>query len=139
MITQLRPRLVDVIPERPEAGVLYVSVEYATTLHLCACGCGHEVVLGVAPDDWKILWDGPTVSVSPSVGNWSLPCRSHYVIRRNHIQWERRWSNEEITRGRVADARRKHALSSSAATGPAATALETMPRTWWRRLLRKAR
>jgi hypothetical protein len=129
---------VDVIPERPEAGVLYVSVEYATTLHLCACGCGHEVVLGVAPDDWKILWDGPTVSVSPSVGNWSLPCRSHYVIRRNHIQWERRWSNEEITRGR-ADARRKHAPSSSAATGPAATALETMPRTWWRRLLRKVR
>ncbi|AEA26494.1 hypothetical protein Psed_4334 [Pseudonocardia dioxanivorans CB1190] len=107
MITHLAPRFIDTIPEHPESGVLYVSIEYATTLHLCACGCGYEVVLGIAPRDWKITWDGETVTINPSVGNWSLPCQSHYLIRRNKIVWARRWTNKEIDRGRAADALRK--------------------------------
>lgn len=107
MITRVRPRLVTAIPEHPDTGVFYVSIEYATTLHLCACGCGHEIVLGISPNDWKVCWDGPTISVSPSVGNWSLPCRSHYVIRRNRIHWVRTWNNEEIASTRAADLHRK--------------------------------
>ncbi|MFC4943789.1 DUF6527 family protein [Pseudonocardia sp. GCM10023141] len=136
MITQLQPRLVSTIPEQPEPGVLYVSVKYATTLHLCACGCSNEVVLGISPHDWKITWDGPTVTISPSVGSWSLPCQSHYLIRRNEIRWAQRWSSEEIERGRTADTVRKRSPSSSPATPePLTTAAVARPRQWWRRLL----
>lgn len=139
MITQLQPRLVTAIPEHPETGILYLSVEYATTLHLCACGCGHEIVLGISPNDWKICWDGQTVSVSPSVGNWSLSCQSHYLIRRNRIQLARSWSDEEIARGRAADALRKGSVGGSVVPHPGNTTptAPTPPR--WRRLLRKLR
>jgi len=132
VITQLRPSLVVAIPEQPEPGVLYVSVEYATTLHLCACGCGCEIVLGISPNDWKICWDGLTVSVSPSVGNWSLPCQSHYFIRRNRIRWAPQWSDEEIARARGVDVADKHPSTSSAAPAVAASL-----RRRWRRLLLK--
>lgn len=119
MITQLQPRLVTTIPERPEPGVFYVSIEYATTVHLCACGCGHEIVLGISPNDWKVCWDGVTISVSPSVGNWSLPCRSHYGIRHNRIRWARPWKNEDIARARGADLRRKRPNGGSPTHRPA--------------------
>jgi Family of unknown function (DUF6527) len=118
VITQLKPGLVTEVPEHPEAGVLYVSVEYATTLHLCACGCGHEIVLGISPNDWRICWDGQTVSVYPSVGSWSLPCRSHYFIRRNRIRWARSWSDEEIAYNRTNDAARRHPTDDSAILDP---------------------
>lgn len=139
MITQLLPRLVTAIPELPESGVLYVSVEYATTLHLCACGCGHEIVLGISPDDWKLCWDGQTISVSPSVGNWSLPCRSHYFVRRNCVQWARPWSDEKISRGRAADAARRRPATGPIVGDPESDvpSVATPPSPRWRRLLRK--
>ena len=34
---------VEFIPEKLEEGVVYVSFEYATAMHLCCCGCGREV------------------------------------------------------------------------------------------------
>jgi hypothetical protein len=141
MITRLKPRLVTAIPEQPEAGVFYVSVEYATTLHLCACGCGQEVVLGISPNDWKVCWDGLTISVSPSVGNWSLPCRSHYVIRHNRIQWAKTCRDEEIARTRAADLRRKRLDSGAPTHLPThdTDAATTAPDRGWRRLLRVLR
>lgn len=33
-------------PDELDEGVLYVSVEYDTTIHLCAWGCRNQVVLG---------------------------------------------------------------------------------------------
>lgn len=137
MITQLQPRLVNVIPEHPETGVLYVSVEYATTLHLCACGCGHEIVLGISPNDWKIWWDGSTVSVSPSVGNWSLPCQSHYLIRQNRIRWARTWSDEEIALGRAADALRKRPVDGSMVPHTGSSNPMSAMLSRWRQLWRK--
>jgi hypothetical protein len=110
VIAQIRPVLVTTVPAQPEPGVLYVSVEYATTLHLCACGCGHEVILGISPHDWTLTWDGKTVSLDHSVGNWSFPCQSHYFIRRNRIVRAGPWTDEQIARGRARDAanRRGH-------------------------------
>ena len=139
MIALVQPRLVVVVPEAPETGVLYVSVEYATTLHLCVCGCGHEIVLGISPDDWQLCWDGQTVSVSPSVGNWSLPCQSHYFIRRNRVVWAPPLSHEEISRGRGIDARRKVSAAGSDDTelvGRAPLVVPSLQRRW-RRLLKK--
>ena len=65
---------------------------YATTTHLCACGCGNKVVLPLSPADWQLYFDGERVSLTPSIGNWQFPCQSHYWIRRNGIFWADRWS-----------------------------------------------
>ncbi len=67
--TKLEHRFVERIPRAPEPGVLYISVEYATAAHSCACGCGEEVMTPLTPTDWKMTFDGETVSLSPSVGN----------------------------------------------------------------------
>ena len=91
---------VDSIPGDLEPHVLYVSLEFRTTMHLCACGCRNEVVLPIRPTAWTLSYDGVAVSVSPSVGNWSFDCRSHYWIRRGRIEWAGDWSDEEIALGR---------------------------------------
>ncbi|WP_417924835.1 DUF6527 family protein [Collimonas pratensis] len=31
-------------------------------------------------DDWSLTYDGKTVSLDPSIGNWSLPCRAHVMF-----------------------------------------------------------
>ncbi len=103
----LTHRFVCAIPEVLEERTVYVSIEFATAVHKCCCGCGREVVTPLSPMDWSLVFDGETVSLDPSVGNWNLPCRSHYWIRRNRVYWARGWSREQIEAGRTADARAK--------------------------------
>ncbi|MBK9214715.1 MAG: hypothetical protein IPM59_03825 [Chloracidobacterium sp.] len=91
------------IPARLEGNTLYISVEFATAVHLCACGCAEEVVTPLSPTDWKLIFDGETVSLNPSIGNWSYDCQSHYWIRKNSIVWAPKWSKEEIAAGREKD------------------------------------
>ncbi len=74
------------IPAAPEPETLYVSLKYRTAVHLCACGCGAKVVTPLGPNDWVLSFDG-RVSLSPSIGNGQQPCRSHYYIRYDHIDW----------------------------------------------------
>ena len=50
-VERLGHEFVEGIPERLEEGVLYVSILYATAMHLCACGCGREVVTPLTPTD----------------------------------------------------------------------------------------
>jgi hypothetical protein len=101
-VSRLEPEFVDLIPDRLEPGTLYVSVPYATAQHLCCCGCGTEVVTPLHPVHWTLAYDGETVSLHPSVGNWALPCGSHYVLRRSNVIWAGRLSADEI------EARRRH-------------------------------
>jgi hypothetical protein len=101
-VTELEPRFVKSIPRDLEAGVLYVSMEYGTVVHSCCCGCGEEVVTPLTPTDWHLEYDGEGVNLRPSVGNWNLPCRSHYIIRRNRVIECADWDDELI------DAKRKH-------------------------------
>lgn len=110
--TTLRHEFVTAIPAELHNGVLYVSLEYATALHLCCCGCGTEVVTPLNPSDWRITYDGETVSVCPSIGNWSFPCRSHYWIDRGRILWCGDWTKGQIERARDADRRAKRAQYS---------------------------
>ncbi len=116
----LRHRFVEFIPEALEEGVLYVSVEYTTVTHLCCCGCGHEVSTTLSPTDWRLIYDGKTVSLEPSIGSWSLPCQSHYFVTRSRIVWERRWSNSEIDSGRRYNTLRKsqHCSTSTSEVEP---------------------
>lgn len=85
--SHLRHEFVTSVPNELEHAVLYVSMPYATAIHLCACGCGAEVVTPISPSDWQLQYDGESVTLTPSIGNWRLPCRSHYWIRRNRIIW----------------------------------------------------
>ncbi len=93
---RLEHRFVQHIPERLEAGILYVSMEYATSAHVCCCGCGEEVVTPFTPTDWKMTFDGETISLRPSIGNWTLKCRSHYVIDAGKVIEAAPWSDEQV-------------------------------------------
>lgn len=99
---------VDEIPEEPDEGVLYISIGYETAAHQCLCGCGSLIVTPLSPTDWKLTFDGETVSLSPSIGNWSFPCQSHYWIRNNRISWAKGMSRKRIELGREADRRAKN-------------------------------
>ncbi|WP_081713375.1 MULTISPECIES: DUF6527 family protein [unclassified Labrenzia] len=106
---RLEHRFVEHIPERLEPGVLYVSFQYATSTHSCCCGCGEEVVTPLTPTDWKMTFDGETVSLQPSIGNWMLKCQSHYVIKNGQVIEAGPWNDEQVAaahrRDRAAKAR----------------------------------
>lgn len=78
---------VEAIPDAIDAGVVYISPAYATSVHRCPCGCGTEVVLPLSPSDWSVTFDGETISFFPSVWNRRMACGAHYWIKRNCIQW----------------------------------------------------
>ena len=99
----LRHEFVEYIPKDLKDGTIYVSMTFATVAHRCCCGCGNEVITPLSPTDWKLTFDGETISLDPSVGNWNFDCQSHYWIRRNRVKWAPRWSREEINAGRHYD------------------------------------
>ncbi|HBG57320.1 MAG TPA: hypothetical protein DDX07_04820 [Porphyromonadaceae bacterium] len=116
----MKHKFVDVIPENLEDEVLYISIKYATAIHLCACGCKNEVVTPFSPTDWQFIFDGKTVSLSPSIGNWSFKCQSHYFIKNDEFVFMRRWTNKEIKDGRKKDKKRKSRYFKKARISPLA-------------------
>jgi hypothetical protein len=99
----LRHEFVDLIPDELAEGTVYVSIPYATVVHKCCCGCGNEVVTPLGHTDWQLVFDGESISLTPSIGNWSLPCQSHYWIRWNRVKWAPRWTAAQIGATRAAD------------------------------------
>lgn len=95
------------IPDRLADHTLYVSMEYATVAHKCCCGCGLEVVTPLSPTDWKLTYDGVSVSLHPSIGNWAFPCRSHYWIDKGKVRWAGDMTQEQIDSIRAHDRRAK--------------------------------
>lgn len=88
------------IPREIEDGLLYISTQYAIAVHKCCCGCGSKVATQLSPSGWRIIFDGESVSLDPSVGNWSFPCQSHYWIQRDSVVWESSLSAVQIARVR---------------------------------------
>ncbi len=103
----LAHEFVEYIPEVLGDRTLYVSMKYATVLHKCCCGCGGEVVTPLSPTGWQLTFDGQSVSLYPSIGSWSLPCQSHYLIKNSKVVWAPRWTNAQIARGRAQEAKAK--------------------------------
>ena len=103
----LAHEFVKAIPDEIEERTLYVSVDYATVVHKCCCGCGREVVTPLTPTDWTLIYDGVSISLNPSIGNWSFECRSHYWISKSMVKWARQWSSSRIDAGRAQDRRLK--------------------------------
>lgn len=145
---QVEPRFVKGIPRDLEPGVLYVSMEYGTVVHSCCCGCGHEVVTPLTPTDWILTYNGEAISLAPSVGNWNLPCRSHYVIRGNKViemgPWNKRQIEAEQKRDKAAKAEHYARLTKpprsplAKAAGAHSTRVETTrdERGFWEKLWR---
>ena len=92
----MKHQFVEHVPEQLEQGVLYVSIEFDTAVHSCACGCGVEVVTPLSPAGWAMTYDGKSVSLYPSIGNWGFPCKSHYWIRKGKVDWSARFSDDKI-------------------------------------------
>lgn len=140
---RLEHRFVKHIPEQLEPGLLYISMEFGSAAHSCCCGCGEEVVTPFTPTDWKMTYDGETVSLWPSVGNWKQRCRSHYVIENGQVIEAGPWSDEDV----AAERRRDKAVKArhygvpqqaSVSVAPTATPTPTLPPAepsrWWSRL-----
>ena len=103
----LHYKFVDFIPKELEGDILYISLEFKTAIHLCPCGCGNQVATPFSPTDWKLIFDGESVSLYPSIGSWALPCRSHYWVKNNQIEWAPLWSEREISRLRKKEKKEK--------------------------------
>ncbi|MBL4817952.1 MAG: hypothetical protein JKY15_01795 [Deltaproteobacteria bacterium] len=73
------------IPDRIEEEILYISKEYNTATHLCVCGCGERVVTPLNHMNWTLIMDEGKPTLTPSIGSFSLPCKSHYFIRDGKI------------------------------------------------------
>ena len=89
-LTELTLQHVETMPAKLELGILYVSLKYQTTIHLCACGsCGWETVLPFRnpATGWVYTEVDGKVTMRPSVGNQKFPCNSHYYITENKIDW----------------------------------------------------
>lgn len=101
----LSHEFVESFPDRLESGKLYVSIEFATVAHSCACGCGHQVITPLSPAEWQLTFDGESISLRPSIGNWSFDCQSHYWIEKNRVRWAPKWTRQEIESVREYDRR----------------------------------
>lgn len=102
-VRRMQHEFVEYIPTDLTNGIIYVSLDYATATHRCCCGCGAEVVTPLSPTDWTLTFDGVSVSLDPSIGNWSFACRSHYWVTRNNVVWAPKWTRRRIAAGRAAD------------------------------------
>jgi len=87
---------VELLPAQIREGVLYVSDKYRTAVHLCCCGCGAKVVTPLKPYAWTVTTRGDAPSLHPSIGSWSLPCKSHYWIRGGRVEWAGTMTDNEI-------------------------------------------
>lgn len=114
---------VQYLPRELAPGTLYVSDEFAVAGHLCACGCGNKVITPLGPAEWTFTERHGRPTLRPSVGNWQLPCRSHYVIADGQIRWRDQWSEAQVVAGRRAEEQRRQAYYASGAR-----------RTIWQRL-----
>jgi hypothetical protein len=95
------------MPKELKPGILYVSVEFDVAGHLCACGCGNKVMTPLGPTEWTFTDTARGPSLKPSIGNWQLPCRSHYWIDGGNIGWSGAWNPEEVEGGRRAEEERR--------------------------------
>jgi hypothetical protein len=103
--TSLVHEFVEYVPEKVEEGKVYVSIPFKVVMHVCCCGCGVEVATPISPADWQLTFDGDTVSLWPSIGNWGLPCQSHYWIEEDRVVWAASWTKKEIASARLRDKR----------------------------------
>ena len=119
---RVKVEFVESAPRPLNEGILYISDRFRTALHLCCCGCGREVVTPLNPAGWSYRRVAGTVTLKPSIGNWSFPCRSHYLIIRSQVVWAKPVSAQQIAMVKAKDAHdNKVLINRSKATKPLST------------------
>lgn len=96
------------IPEDLEENTLYISTKFNTAIHLCICGCDNKVVTPLSPIDWSMKYNGKTISLDPSIGNWNFECKSHYWITDSVIIHSKKWTNKQIELVQKQEQQEKH-------------------------------
>jgi hypothetical protein len=95
-VKHLEDPIYSMLPGEPtlEDGVLYVVDGPHYVEYNCPCGCGNVVMIPYFKDmadrgdyGWGMTEHDGKVSLTPSVFSSSWPCRSHYFIRQNRIEW----------------------------------------------------
>lgn len=86
----IEPIYVEFIPKELEEGKLYISERFGVVIHNCLCGCGERTVTPIdnvingKDHGWKLIkHDDNKVSLIPSIGNYQMPCKSHYILTKN--------------------------------------------------------
>jgi Family of unknown function (DUF6527) len=98
------------------------------------------VVTPLSPTGWKLIFDGKTVSLDPSIGNWGFPCRSHYWVRSDRALWAEDWSQPRVDANRAHNRRAKDRYyrvgEEEAAVPPKPETPANVPQktAWWKRL-----
>ncbi len=101
--TTVRHQFTEIIPDTLQDGIVYISIRYATAMHLCCCGCGLEVVTPLNSAKWRLTERAGTVTLAPSIGNWTFSCKSHYWITGNNVRWAGAMSLEIIAAVKARD------------------------------------
>lgn len=93
-------RTVEFMPKVLDDHVLYVSDRFKIATHMCPCGCRNKIVTPLGPYEWSISVKKGKPTLLPSIGNWQIPCRSHYWIKNGQVEWSYSWTDEEVKAGR---------------------------------------
>lgn len=86
-IEEFEIKSVERIPHVLVEGVLYVCLECQVAVHLCACGRGEKIVTPLGKDGWHLWLRDGIATLNPSIGNFNIPCKSHYFITNNKVRW----------------------------------------------------
>lgn len=105
---------VERIPKQLSEGVVYHSPEFEVAALLCACGCGHAVML-LVPDSHQVSSERGMVTVRPSIAVCDARCKAHYFITVGQVEWLPAFSNamassvmrNQIARHATVDAKRR--------------------------------
>ncbi|WP_234369149.1 DUF6527 family protein [Brumimicrobium mesophilum] len=89
-------KFVEYIPKEIEENILYVSTRFKTVVHKCPCECKEKIVTPLSPAAWELTFNGETISLYPSIGNWKLTCKSHYWIKNNEVEWSYNFSEKNM-------------------------------------------
>lgn len=97
------------MPQDLEPGILYFSAEFQVAGHLCPCGCGNKVITPIGLNGWSFTETKGAATLDPSLGNWELPCRSHYWIIKGQVVWANQWSDKQIKAGSKKEEKKRKA------------------------------
>lgn len=106
----ITPKFVETIPTEGQdliPGTVYISMKHGMVVFRCPCGCEGLSEFMLDPIRFRMEYDGSNVTFYPSIGIPYLPCRSHYWIRDNRIQWcapMEDWETKEAARRELARA-----------------------------------
>ena len=81
---KIKPIFVESIPEKIEENIFYIAEQYKAVIHKCLCGCGERISTPINKDGWTLIKKTEDkISLTPSIGNFYLPCKSHYIVSDN--------------------------------------------------------